>query len=419
MDTQSPQSSHFGCFTLQQRTPGNVFLSDVGPDGQLARKRKAHTKSRSGCVGCKTRKCDEEQPCRNCIRRKQECVRTCTAPRKSTSPTASLSHPAKEEAPNITLSPGPELSPMNTEHLVLLHHFEAFTSGTFIMEPEIWKHEIIKLALRNEYLMHAVFLVTATHLKCLQPNEKKYQIIALQNLSQLLPVFRNAISSISDNTEYSTETAESLIACSMLLLQYSWDIDSQVWSDGGSLALYRGLVSITLSCLPKVVGRSFCGMLSWSPRLRIENCMTYAGAKFTPFDGVFAHILTCTKISDLQPENLGDLSDVLQRLSTIFWALDQDPSEFKEFDLELAVGRYLFTLPTVFSDGFIGLLKLQDIRAQIVMIYYLTAISKLKSERFWWMTKRAIYGCNQISRIIGDKCAECTGRAQEILSCKN
>lgn len=113
--------------------------------------------------------------------------------------------------------------------------------------------------------MHAVFLVTATHLKCLQPNEKKHQVVALQNLSQLLPVFRNTISTISDNKEYSIETAEALIACSMLLLQYGWDIDSQVWSNGGSLGLYRGLVSITLSCMPRVRGGSFCEMLAWSP----------------------------------------------------------------------------------------------------------------------------------------------------------
>ena len=47
---------HFASFNLQQSAPETVFLSDIGPDGQLARKRKAHTKSRSGCVGCKARK---------------------------------------------------------------------------------------------------------------------------------------------------------------------------------------------------------------------------------------------------------------------------------------------------------------------------------------------------------------------------
>jgi sRNA-binding regulator protein Hfq len=266
--------------------------------------------------------------------------------------------------------------------------------------------------------MHAVFLVTATHLKCLQPNEKRHQVVALQNLSQLLPVFRHAISTISDNREYSTEKAEALIACSMLLLQYCWDIDSQLWSNGGSLGLYRGLVSITLSCMPRVRGGSFGGMLTWSPRLLIEKCMIYAGAKCT-LDGVFAHILTCAKISNIQPEDPSDLSDVLLRLSTIFWALDPDPDEFGEVSLELAAARYLFTLPTWFSDGFIHLIRVSDGRAQVVLLYYFTAITKLRSGKFWWMTKRAIYMFNEMSRIIGDKCIECTSRALEIFSYKH
>jgi len=269
---------------------------------------------------------------------------------------------------------------------------------------------------QNEYLMHAVFLVTATHLKHLQPNEKRYQVIALQHLAQLLPVYRNTISTISDNETYPEETAEALIACSMLLLQYCWDIDSQVWSNGGSLVLYRGLVSITLSCLPKVCGGSFCGMLTWSPKLQIGECMFFADAKCTPVDGVFAHILNCTKISHTPLENPRNLSSLLDRLSTIFWALDQDPDGFKKYDLGLAAARYLFTLPMWFSDGFIDLVKLPDpdARAHVVMLYYLAAISKLKSDKFWWMTQRAIIMFHKLFSSIGAKCVECTGLAQEI-----
>lgn len=146
--------------------------------------------------------------------------------------------------------------------------------------------------------------------------------------------------------------------------------------------------------------------------------MIYAGVKCT-LDRVFAHILTCTKISDIQQEDPSDLSDFLQRLSTIFWALDSDPDEFREVGLELAAARYLFTLPTWFSDGFIHLIRQLDGRAQVVLLYYFTAITQLRSEKFWWMTKRAIYMFNEMSCIIGDKCVECTGRAQEIFSRKH
>ena len=267
--------------------------------------------------------------------------------------------------------------------------------------------------------MHAVFLVAATHLKCLQPNEKKHQVIALHNLCQLLPAFRNAISTVSENKDFTGEEAEALIACSMLLLQYSWDIDSHVWSDGGSLALYRGLGSITLSCLHKVSGGTFSAMIIWNPKFCIENCMLNAGAQNTALDGVFAHILTCTKISDILSENSSDVSDILERMSMILWALEQGPVLSKEFDLELVAARYLFTLPSWFSDGFLILVKIPDVRAHVVLLYYLAAITKLKCDRFWWMTKRAIFMFKEMSRMIGDKCFECTGRAQEIFACNH
>jgi hypothetical protein len=57
LDNMPAESPQFGCFTLQQASPATiVFLSDVGQDGQPARKRKVHTKSRLGCAGCKARR---------------------------------------------------------------------------------------------------------------------------------------------------------------------------------------------------------------------------------------------------------------------------------------------------------------------------------------------------------------------------
>jgi len=54
MEAQSP---HFGCFPLQHpSTPKTIFCSDIGSDGQPNRRRKVHTKSRSGCKNCKARK---------------------------------------------------------------------------------------------------------------------------------------------------------------------------------------------------------------------------------------------------------------------------------------------------------------------------------------------------------------------------
>lgn len=267
---------------------------------------------------------------------------------------------------------------------------------------------------QNEFLMHTIFLVTATHLQHLQPHETRHRIVALQNLSQALPGFRNAIDNLSGSREYPMEMAEALIACSLLLLQYSWNFDSEVWNRDESLTgLYRGLMAITLSCLDEVREGSLSSMLTYSPRLHIEQRMRIAGTAYK-VDGVLLHILSCTKISNIQPENPSDFLDPIERLNSILWALDPDGNGSANLDLELPAARYLFNLPNWLPDGFIRLVKMNDGRAQTLLLYMFAAITRLRSERFWWMRKRALYLFEEISLSLGNRCVECTSRAHEI-----
>lgn len=267
--------------------------------------------------------------------------------------------------------------------------------------------------------MHAIFLVSAAHLEHLQPGDRTHHIVALQNLSLVLPHFRKAIDTIYDGKECSVDMAEALISCSLLLMQFSWHLDTQVMNGSHGLSgLYRGLMSVTLSCLPRVRGGSLSRMLRYSPRLHIERCMIFSGTK-SSINGVFTHILACDKISDIPPEDPEFFSEPLQRLSTIFWALDSAGNGPGEADLELAAARYLFSLPNWLPEGFINKFRLRDGRAQVILLYFFAAIIRLRSERFWWMRKRALSIFEEIARILGDRCVECTGRAQEIFRQKH
>lgn len=262
--------------------------------------------------------------------------------------------------------------------------------------------------------MHAIFLVSAAHLEHLQPDDRTHHIAALQNLSLVLPPFRKALSIISDDKECSVDLAEALISCSMLLMQFAWHLDAQVLNNNSGLsALYRGLMSVTLSCLPRVSGGTLFPMLYYSPRLHIERCMMVAGTK-SSVDEVFTHILACDKISDIQPEDPEFFSEPLQRLNTIYWALDSDGSGTGEAGLDLDAARYLFSLPNWLPNGFINKFRLHDGRAQVILLYFFAAVLKLKSERFWWMRKRALFIFGEVARILGDRCVECTGRAHDI-----
>jgi hypothetical protein len=264
---------------------------------------------------------------------------------------------------------------------------------------------------QNDFLMHAIFLVSATHLQELQPSKTGDRVVALEHLSQVLPTFRSAIETIPHHEDCSMDTAEALIACALLLIQYSWTFESQTWSS--LLGLYRGLKDVTFALLSKIQGGWLSPILGCCPKLRIEHYMTITEETFHPKPDL-THCLTCTKISDIQPENPSDFSDPIQRLMEILWALDLDCSRPERHDLKLDAARYLFSVPGWLSDGFIRLIRLEDGRAQVFMLYYFAAISRLKSETFWWMRKRANYMFEAISLSLGNRCEECTRPGKEI-----
>src|SRR4051812_8018091 len=97
--------------------------------------------------------------------------------------------------------------------------------------------------------MQAVFLVTAAHLQYLQPYNNDHKAMVLECLSQALPGFRLALDNLPGTTP---DSADALMACSLLLLQYSWDAsipDGTGDNDGWDslLGLYNGVKKIVFS----------------------------------------------------------------------------------------------------------------------------------------------------------------------------
>jgi hypothetical protein len=420
-----PQSPHFGCFAVEKTTiPGSIFVSDIGLGGEADRKRKVHTKSRRGCRNCKIRKvkvcplslanliwdhvlrnsqCNEQIPCQNCIRRNQEC--SIAVPPKLCTSTTQSQNSIQNISGSALAIPDTLSSFINLEHLRLLHHFQNFTFETFIMEPGTWKDIVMDLALQSPFLMHVVFLVTSIHLQHLQPYEPSHQLVALENLSLALPQFRETLAS---GSKFEKSHGKALVVCSMLLLQYSWTYDSEGWRSLETF--YRGLTSVVLKFIESSHSYepdSFTGMLAYSPRLHIEGY--FENTPISPsIGGIFAHILTCTKISQSQPDNMNDLIEPSRRLMTILLGISLGWQKIEAEGLTLAVARYLFSFPNLLRAGFFELLKKEDERVLVVMLYYFAAVSRLPAERFWWMKERGVYMYKRILEHLGDKCSECT-----------
>lgn len=270
--------------------------------------------------------------------------------------------------------------------------------------------------------MHAVLLVTASHLQHLQSGETQHHKVALEHLSQAVPSFRNALATLPVRTG---DTADALLACSMLILQYSWEFslstiqDMSRHAEGFSslLGLYSGLRYIVFEIVDARGGSRFDSMLTYSPRLKIERYFEDSNLP-SEMKVFFGHCLTCTKISDNKDRNLSDCVDAAHRLIPILCALKLGHRFLEASGLILDVARYLFAWPNLLSDDFIHLAKINDERPQVVLLYYFAAVLNIRSERFWWMRERLVYMCKAILLRLGDRCEECTGWARELISRK-
>ncbi|KAJ5626650.1 hypothetical protein N7528_004077 [Penicillium herquei] len=155
------------------------------PKSQVRVKRRiTHTKSRNGCLTCKSRrvKCDEEQPvCGACSVRGDECVFPCPrSPRVQTrrNPRPSIeisSHDATHSVmlpgvnadyihplnfnvpPKRPSNPGELAGCLNMQDLNLLKHYILHTSKSLSLNPRktlVWERVIPDLATKNAFLMH-------------------------------------------------------------------------------------------------------------------------------------------------------------------------------------------------------------------------------------------------------------------------
>ncbi|KAF2429573.1 hypothetical protein EJ08DRAFT_590706 [Tothia fuscella] len=139
--------------------------------------RLAHKKSRTGCQRCKARrvKCDETHPiCNNCKRHGVSCEFPVTPP-KSRRGSAALIEPIPIKTQTVDWqgrrdSHTPILMPMPltcSSSKQRAHHFNSFTtivSHSFPSPINSATVDIIQLGLQYEFLMNAIFALTALHI---------------------------------------------------------------------------------------------------------------------------------------------------------------------------------------------------------------------------------------------------------------
>ncbi|KAL6703389.1 hypothetical protein ACN47E_009731 [Coniothyrium glycines] len=191
-------------------------------------KRKAHTKSRKGCLQCKQRhtKCNEAQPrCANCARLDIPCAWPVAtdglvySPQQTSPGAASLlKHHPSGGSPNV-LHDGDELP---VADLRLLHHWMSTCAQSLHANPAlrggVWRHELVEVGFEFPFLLRGFLAISAIHKASLLPLAERQGLLAQADahVSRALDTYRRHLEAPS------IETAIPMFILSTVLLMYNF-----------------------------------------------------------------------------------------------------------------------------------------------------------------------------------------------------
>ncbi|KKZ65338.1 hypothetical protein EMCG_08854 [[Emmonsia] crescens] len=222
--------------------------------------RKPHTKSRTGCYGCKARrvKCPETRPvCDNCRFRKLDCV----YPSQFKSQSHHVTRLLQPNDNNKNYAAGVLLPPPSTKPVVVLSQFPPFftiddmrffhhymiSAHPYLPygSDTMWAAEIPILAHQHEFLMHAILSLGASHLSLVGldhsgPEEAPGYAAMLSHRGLALHGLQQSINKQSQAGPTTTTTIPKLNA--MLATCYALTVQSGHMRDGFAdfLILMRG-----------------------------------------------------------------------------------------------------------------------------------------------------------------------------------
>ncbi|KYK57637.1 hypothetical protein DCS_04649 [Drechmeria coniospora] len=204
--------------------------------------RRSHTKSRKGCLKCKTRhiRCDEKYPqCSNCTKRKDRCPYndmptipgSLSKPDLMWTPTIEAAiedwkTTSKFPFPSLQVYPTPVPQLYSTEDLRLIYHFASLKDQLAEKNNDVytsfWTQNIptlLSIATTSTYVMHALCSLSATHI-ALHTNCPLVSNIAFEHRGLAFVGLHKALG------EFSRENSDAILAASVLLSWQATDRDS-------------------------------------------------------------------------------------------------------------------------------------------------------------------------------------------------
>ncbi|KAK4225287.1 sterol uptake control protein 2 [Podospora fimiseda] len=211
----------------------------------MARLRLGYTKSRTGCQRCKHRrvKCDENKPCRACVRHGVEC--SLVTGHSPASPTLSVSTPQTAPSPRTAAGPHRDEPSSSSDpfpyfakfvsgrpdseiadwvsDMELLHQWSTSTFKTLV-DPEatsailrLWQVEVPQLSFKHTFLLHLILAISAYHLAYLRPeNCQQYSLRASQHQNVAIRTMRDELSNVTPENCHALLAASAFLFTSVL-----------------------------------------------------------------------------------------------------------------------------------------------------------------------------------------------------------
>ncbi|KAI1179957.1 hypothetical protein F4777DRAFT_598932 [Nemania sp. FL0916] len=413
---------------------------DSGLDFHSARgkpTKRPHVKSRRGCLVCKRRrvKCDERDPCSNCLKRNERCIHSRTAGKGNSE--LDITRPSQPQSVSASVVSD---AGINLLHLELFSHFQRDLVDTLAFS-EIWE-QVLQWAFQEPYIMCAILCLAATHLSTLRPQDSRYSDAALQLLGKSAFLFNEQLSS-----PVTARNSEALLAVSILMHYISWShvgyveklerasnaesssISAAHLLDDPLLQLSFGVRALHYETFHILDGSGsvFLATALYSPRYAIEEAIMQQGGNPWQFVDYFMDILNNARHQSPEHENQNDPSshktiqlrckygaryghdisitssdplrlafeDVAKRLSLLFCLVPMSTStkvaESQNFThLQPDIERLFFSFPVHYSGTLRDMALQGDPAALIVLChFYRAARILLTSPKTWWARRRS------------------------------
>ncbi|KAK1984800.1 hypothetical protein LZ30DRAFT_747650 [Colletotrichum cereale] len=337
-----------------------------------------------------TNKCDESNPCRNCLRRNETCVPS----QKPSSPEAGDSLPAQRPL---------DLGPVNLLHMELFHHFQHVTIPTLCF-AEVWP-SAIPLAFKEEYLMTAMLAVSARHLSILRPQETAYAEASMALLSRSCSIFSTMLDCGDkyDPLFFTAQLIQYLTWCNLEFLMDENVLDSPALDlSRDQLFLLSSGVRVFLSSTRAQGSDSiFAGHSQNSQCDALGQIVTEQGMDRGSIVGGFMTRYdeltpggspndslgkaSCTAQKDTERASFRGIVDLLSVILTLYAHRETNTRPEDKSDLE----RYILAFPLFCFGPFLDMIVANDSRALIVLYHFYNTSQLLLGDRAtWWASGR-------------------------------